>query len=73
MRADNSSAKKYFLNFYVLEKKKEKRKPGPFAIQAIPNTNQKIKKYIGKERKERLLPLKEPFITSQIIFGPSIR
>jgi len=46
MRAINSSVKKYFLNFFVLEERREKRKLGPFAIQAIPNTNQKIKKYV---------------------------
>ena len=52
---------------FVLEERREKRNPGPFATQAIPNTSQKTKKYIGKERKERLPPRREFFITSQMM------
>jgi len=54
MRVTNNSVKKYFLNFFVLEERREKRKPGLFAIQAIPNISKKIKKYNGNNRKERL-------------------
>jgi hypothetical protein len=73
MRAISSSVKKYFLIFFVLEERREKRNPGPFATQAIPNTNQKIKKCNGKERSERLPPREEFIITSQIVSEPSIK
>jgi hypothetical protein len=66
MREINSSVKKYFLNFFVLEERREKRKPGPFAIQAIPNTNNKIKKASVKER----LANKEHVTTFQTTSGP---
>jgi len=69
MREINSSVKKYFLNFFVLEERREKQKPGPFAIQAIPNTDKRIKKTSVKER----LASKECIATFQITSGPRIK
>src|SRR3954469_15137167 len=64
----SNSVKKYFLNFLVLEERREKRKPGPFATQPTPKTSKMNNK---KNVMERLLP-KEPFTTTQITFKPSI-
>ena len=69
MQAISSSVKKYFLNFFVLEARREKRNPGPFTTQAIPITNQKTNK---KNVKERLVN-KELIITFEMTFGPRIK
>jgi hypothetical protein len=69
MKAISSSVKKYSLNFFVLEERREKRNPGPFAIQAIPNTSKRINKTSVKER----LANKELIITFEMTFGPRIK